>query len=259
MRQAVKELLPEALVRMVRAHRVRRELDNFAPRRATHKYGSRELTIELRDGLAEAWYDGPGGLPPEVASLPRLDGLVFYLGAHQAVIAMMLAERAARVIAVEAEPHNARMAEVNRALNDIDNLEIVHAAVCDHPGTVRFEAGLNGHISDGRAGTVEVTSTTVDMLTRRFGAPEAVICDVEGYEGHVIRGARRTIRDVRPDWLIELHGPKLTEVGGDPSEIVAALAGYTLKAASIDEPASAAPVEDVAALNDRCYLLALAS
>ena len=114
---------------------------------------------------------------------------------------------AGRVLAVEAEPHNARVAERNRALNDARNLEVIHAAGAAAPGSVLFAESLNGHVETGggRWGKVEVPAVTVDELATRHGSPDIVLVDVEGFEGEVLAGAARTIAERRTTFLVEVH------------------------------------------------------
>jgi hypothetical protein len=46
---------------------------------------------------------------------------------------------------------------------------------------------------------------TVDELATRFGAPDVVIVDVEGFEGEVLAGAAYTIAAGRSTFLVEVH------------------------------------------------------
>lgn len=234
----VRRLAERAAPGLVNAHRsrlIRRELAGFEPRRATHRYDGRELTLEFRDGLAEAWYDRDWDAPPELDELPKLcDGaLVFDFGAHQGVVALIAAGRvgpSGRVVAVEADPHNAQMAKTNMRLNAADNVTVVQAAVAERPGTVRFHAGLNGRVQEARGGTVEVPAVTIDEMARRYGTPDVVLLDVEGHEVKALRGATGTLAGAA-DWSVEVHGPKAR--GGDSvEELLGLLNGYTLTAST---------------------------
>src|SRR5947209_4100963 len=94
---------------------------------------------------------GRDAAPAAGCSFPR----VFDLGAHQGVIARMIAAQVrpgGRVLAVEAEPHNAKVARRNAELNDAENLLVVHAAGAERSGTLSFGEGLNGSV-DERAAT----------------------------------------------------------------------------------------------------------
>jgi FkbM family methyltransferase len=193
---------------------VARRVVRHETRLATHDYGGTRLTLELADGLAAAWYDHDWTMPPELARLLehglRPGARVFDIGAHQAVVALMLAEVVGlegSVVAVEAEPHNVRIAERNRVLNDARNLEIVHAAGAARPGTVLFAESLNGHVEQGGRswGKVRVRALTVDELAASRGRPDVVLVDVEGFEGEVLEGSAATIAEHHATFLVEVH------------------------------------------------------
>ena len=82
---------------------------------------------------------------------------------------------------------------------------MVHAAGADAPGVLRFSPRLNGHVAAPEEASVEVRALTVDELTVSHGAPQTLFVDVEGYELHVLRGARHTLASHHPDLFIEVH------------------------------------------------------
>ncbi len=230
-RTGARHMLPNAIYRLCRQRLIARRISRFTRRQVTHSYGATTLTVELADSLAEAWYDHDWPALPELERL-REHGLVpgarvFDVGAHQGVLALMLADAvgpSGRVVAVEAEPHNARLAERNRALNAARNLEVVHAAGAAVSGSLLFEESLDGHVADDgkRWGRVEVPAVTVDELAARFGSPDVVLVDVEGFEGEVLAGAARTIAAGRTTFFVEVHvGEGLDR---PPAEIVACFA-----------------------------------
>jgi FkbM family methyltransferase len=232
-KRTARTLLPASLYRLYRQRAVARRVARYKTRWVTHTYGSTTLRVELADGLAEGWYDHDWPALPELERL-RMHGLVpgarvFDIGAHQGVVALMLADvvgPAGHVLAVEAEPHNARVAERNRALNDARNVDVLHAAGAAAPGTVLFAEGLNGHVEDeGRSwGKVEVPAVTVDELAARVGPPDIVLVDVEGFEAEVLAGSSRTIEKHRPTFLVEVHVNHGLE--RPPEEIVAFFGSY---------------------------------
>ena len=213
-KRLVRRLLPDGVHDVYRQRRITRGIERFTPREVTHTYGVTTLTVALADSLAEGWYDHDWPALPELERL-RDHGLapgarVFDIGAHQGVVALMLADAvgpSGHVLAVEAEPHNARVAERNRRLNDARNLEVIHAAGAATSGSVLFAESLNGHVADRgrRWGKVEVPAVTVDELAARHGAPDVVIVDVEGFEGEVLAGAAGTIAARRTTFLVEVH------------------------------------------------------
>lgn len=203
--------LPHPVVRAIRQHRLRRQMAAYEPRVHIGTYGDVRLKLRFEDGLAEGWYGRDRAPLQEILLLQELGVLrpgarVFDLGAHQAIVAMEFAGSVAPgglVIAVEGEPHNARMAEVNRSLNERDDVVVLHAAVTEEGGTVSFAEGLNGHVDRStNIGNVKVPAITIDELCVRFGVPDLVVLDLEGHEGVALRAAKRASQAA---WVIEVH------------------------------------------------------
>jgi FkbM family methyltransferase len=225
----VKKVMPPWLWTRLRLLRLRRQVEGFRPRRVRHSYGGTPLEIELADPLGQAWYDNDWPPLPEVELLSRHrlapGALVFDLGAHQGVVALMLAQAVGpggRVVAVEANPHNAAVARRNRDLNGAGQLHIIAAAVSDAPGRLTFNEGLDGQVDDGTGawGRIEVEAVTIDGLAREHGPPDVLFLDVEGFECQALRGARETLAR-RPDAFVEVHvGFGLETFGGSVAEVL---------------------------------------
>lgn len=200
-----------------------------------HAYGGRPLTIRIADPLAQGWYDHDWDTGTEILLLQRRGRLgpgarVFDLGAHQGVVALMLAGIVGpdgEVIAVEAAPHNARLAQQNAVANACGQLVVVHAAVGEADGTLWFEDRWNGAVSRQEGVGVAVDAVAIDTLTARFGAPDVLFIDVEGSELHALRGASRTLTAHRPDLFVEVHVGVGLERFGTVDEVLALIpAGY---------------------------------
>ena len=133
---------------------------------------------------------------------------MFDIGAHQGVVALMIAGlvgRTGRVIGVEAVPHNVQLARRNATANDCPQIEVVHAAIGDADGSLWFSEEWNGWVSPEPGVGVRVESVMIDTLTARYGAPDVLFIDVEGYEIHALRGAARTLARHAPDLYVEVH------------------------------------------------------
>ncbi len=220
-------LLPMAayykLVRFCRA----RVLRSFQPRVIERVYGGFPLKVQFRDATGQGWYDCDWPLPGEMRQFfgrsIKPGARVFDLGAHQAVVALMLARQVqpgGSVIAVEGDPWNAAIARENQLLNDAENLAILLTAVADQE---------NGEIPDSAAemnrmydwSQCGVPRSTIDGIASRHGQPDLVYMDIDGYEIHALRGAARVLAG-NADWFVEVHVKAgLENEGGTWQEVLA--------------------------------------
>ena len=218
--------------------------------------------------MAQGWYDHDWGPMAEIELLRRYrlrpGARVFDLGAHQCVVALMLAKivgPTGQVVAVEANPHNAEIGRRNRDLNGAYNLEIVEAAAAERSGTLTFNLGLDGQVDDGSGewGTCVVPSLSVDDLAARYGVPDLLFIDVEGFEANVLQGAGQTLRH-RPDCFIEVHvGCGLEKFGASPESVRWFFLGkdYRLFVAGQDESGFRALEARAELPTERFFLIAI--
>ncbi len=204
--------------------RGRREVARYPERVVSHTYAGVPLSVAIADPMAADWYERDwAGISEfkEISFLKRhrlrAGARVFDLGAHQGILALVLADAvgpSGSVVAVEAHPHNARVAARNRELNRAENLTVVHAAVADRAGRIVINESLNSKIDDrGSFGRIDVEAVTIDELAAKHGTPDVLMIDIEGYEVHALRGMRRVFES-RPDFVIEVHvGCGLEEAG----------------------------------------------
>jgi FkbM family methyltransferase len=170
-----------------------------------------------------------------------------------------------RVIAVEpASPVVTRLRR-NLALNQLNNVEIVVAALGDHDvETARLRLQSSYPLSGrGAPEAVLVRVARLDslVLERQLRRVDLIKIDVDGQEAKVLRGAGDTLRRFRPPVFFELT-PSLVEEGGDSiDELFGALLdlGY-----AISDEAGAhwqSPVQQARRLRrgTGCNLLALPS
>ena len=177
-------------------------------------YGGHRLKLHLHDAMARTWYDRSRDDLPEIHLMHQhglqKGALVFDLGAHQNVVAMVLAREvqpAGRVIAVEGSKHNVEVGRLNAQANGFTNLTTIHAVVDATEGRIAFSQSCNGEVIAGGKQPVLLflPSVTIDSLARAHGKPDIVFVDIEGYEMEAIRGAAETLRG-KTTWFIELHG-----------------------------------------------------
>lgn len=100
------------------------------------------------------------------------------------------------------------------------------------------------------SGSIQAEVITLDDYVQSNGSrPDWVKVDVEGGEEAVLRGARRLLDEIRPGWLMEIHGP---EAAAGVWQLLKA-AEYALF--TIDRPRR--QLHSLAELDWKAYLLAL--
>ena len=76
---------------------------------------------------------------------------------------------------------------------------------------------------------VRVEAVTIDTLAARYGVPDVLFIDVEGFELHALRGAAQTLKAHRSDLYVEAHVGAGLERFGSVADLFALIpAGYEL-------------------------------
>jgi FkbM family methyltransferase len=119
-----------------------------------------------------------------------------------------------RCIAFDPSPENGASISEQIAVNSLTHCSLAREAIADCDGTANFSfptpGSTVGHLGKAKNGeqNIRVKVATIDSACARFGRPNFIKMDIEGAEASALRGASNTLRDVRPGWLIELHGPQ---------------------------------------------------
>jgi FkbM family methyltransferase len=212
LRTLAKTYLPAPVTDTLKMAKYNLDLWTFNKRVVSHRYGDSGLQMHIEDRVAKEWYDKDWDLPQEIRFLAghglKPGALVFDLGAHQCLIAMLLGKQVGPnglVVAVEANEHNAEVAERNLELNNVSNVSVIHALISSTIGTDRASASFNSS-RDGSAIASDVVSTlTIDDMARRLGVPNVIFMDIEGFEIEALKGAQETLQQACT-WFVELHG-----------------------------------------------------
>jgi FkbM family methyltransferase len=194
----------------------------FKHRIVSHDYGGHSMLVHLKDPIAQQWYDCDWKRLPEIDLLAqsrlKSGAKVFDIGAHQFVVAMMLASEVGGeglVVALEPNPFNIRMGRLNIQSNGLDNIIQVQAMVSSTNGSGVMSFQLNGRPISSEPGSwgLNVCSMTINELARLYGAPDVVFVDIEGYEFEALRAADDVMTH-DTDWCIELHGDEVLGIYG---------------------------------------------
>lgn len=214
-RTALAPLIPSRVFSRLQQLKAEIAIRNYTPRDVEHTYGQHRLSVHLHDPLAAAWYDRDWKRPAEFALLEasRLTSgaLVFDIGAHQCVMAMLLAKDVGpqgHVIAVEPTPFNVQIGRINLQANRVDNVTIVESMLgsSNRGGIISFQ--LNAVAQPGQAFGREVRSITLDDLIDEFGVPAVIYLDIEGFEAEIL-GTADHLLGTPIDWCVELHGDEV--------------------------------------------------
>jgi FkbM family methyltransferase len=140
----------------------------------------------------------------------RPGDIVFDIGAQAGFFSLLLARlvgETGTVIAFEPSPTQCSMLLRHVALNHLENVRVVQAAVSDRPGLACFTVDrgvtMNALADAQPAGPLTVATVALDAVD--LPAPALMKIDVEGAESRVLAGARDLIRRRRPIVFVALH------------------------------------------------------
>lgn len=125
------------------------------------------------------------------------------------LLAARLVGPTGRVIAFEPLPQNQQKLERHLALNQLTNVTVINAAVCDQDGRAAFQIGAADECGGlAITGTLEVDTVSLDGMWKasQLRSPRLIKIDVEGAEGRVLLGAEALIRATKPVILLAGHG-----------------------------------------------------
>lgn len=230
-KHVAERVLPAPVVRRARVALFDLRRRRYPKRIVEHTFAGVRHQVLIASSYGER-YDADYPQLAEIAWLAqgrlRPGATVLNLGASYGVVAMMLGDivgPGGKVIALEAHPADAATLARNRELNGMTQLEGLHAAVARETGTIAF--GAHGSVDDGthRWGQMAVPAYSIDTLAERYGTPDVVFIDVEGYELQALRGAPATLA-AGPEWFVEIHAPaQLAAYGGTVRNVLDLLTG----------------------------------
>jgi len=268
MRQ-LKALLPRSLRGAIASRLRGRQFESRDVIR--QRYLGEELSVVNADGTSMGWYgaDWPEGSHTEfdfLASLgiPR-DGMLFAIGAHQGIVAMLLKRKLVpqgKVVSVEMDALNAMACAENYRINSESGIVNLNVAISDRSGTLRAAGRSNSRIvTDSSIFSVLYptipTISIADMVTT-YGRPDAIYLDIEGAEVLALKGAGIGLGSV-PVWYVELHGAEQCGAfGGSNHSVVESFLGANYRVYfTADDDKPLLQLHDIADLpTKRCFMVA---
>lgn len=140
-------------------------------------------------------------------------------------------------LAVEPSPLAWEILEANVRSNPGAQVTPVQTAVGAAPGVLRMsyswhhlEAAAETAAAAGAPGMLSIPVRTLDSLRDELAfRPDVMKIDVEGYEIAVLRGATRILGEDRPILFLEVHPPRIRELGGSLGELGDLLAAHNYR------------------------------
>jgi FkbM family methyltransferase len=126
------------------------------------------------------------------------------------------------VIACEPYPPNAAVLRGNLALNDLRNVRLVEMALGSEPGELSLaqtsDSGSVTALDWGPGQRTTTAMTTLDEVAADAPVITLLKMDVEGWEPHVLRGGRGTLRRTR-NVLFEINKSALKKADSSADEL----------------------------------------
>jgi len=202
------------------------------------------MQLDLHEQVSRMIYFLGTHEPNETALVERIlqpDWVVIDIGAQIGFYTLLIAHKLdpsmGRVYSVEANPRTYQRLRYHVMTNELHHVTVMNRAIGEESGTVDLYPGPDHNtglssVHERKRGIVPVTVSqiTLDELVHKYGLRrcDLIKIDVEGAEGGVLRGGRRTLERFKPRLLIELNKPMLERSGTSPATLAVSLSdlGY---------------------------------
>lgn len=214
------------------------------------------IDSKVKIWVPSAWESGIAAVHEKralalAAQVVRPGSVIYDIGANLGLYSVLLSRMAGkdgRLYSLEANPACLYFLQANLRFNRVPHYEILPVAVLDRETTIDFRVnyrnflvGVAGEVPYlGKPGQViHVSAAPLDLLIERhqLTPPDFIKMDIEGAEVLALAGMQRTIREARPNLLMELHGQAaargaLTAVDWSGYSFVEVQSGQTFRTAA---------------------------
>jgi FkbM family methyltransferase len=223
----VQRIVPLPVARLLRRVLYWKRTVDFRPYTLTRSVQGEPIPFYIGDATGKLWYGGATVTSPELPfirdNMISGEDTVFDVGSHHGFYAVYMARRAARVVAIEPNPHNVAILQKNIALNEQHNVIVRQVAVGDSSGRIGLlqDSGQGGLQSSNTKDlpSINVDLLPLDQLAKEYGFPQFLKIDVEGFEGGVLKGATQILQR-RPKIAIEVHVDWVSRYGSSVKEVL---------------------------------------
>ena len=221
----VKKALPNSMKRTIIRWRYDLRSRRFRPDLKRRTVEGVTFDFWIGDPEARDWYDlhstDPVWLEMRFVRdhMVRPGDVVFDCGSHHGSTGILFSHwvgATGKVVCFEAMPANCAVIRKNIDLNRLPNVTLVPAAVGREPGRVTIDPSSNSAVMNSGRG-IDVPQTCLDAHASL--QPTLLKIDVEGFEQHVLTGARNVLLR-RPRIVMELHPNHLAQYGSSMAGIL---------------------------------------
>jgi len=169
-----------------------------------------EINGKLQDELGSD--DREAEIVLQVRELGDPDGEFIDIGACVGGFSIRAAKHFKRVFAFEPNSFNRKGLEINKHLNDLENIEVMHHALGEEEvdqcvsvkggGSKVYE---NEEDAPSAYGIETVCVEPLDNFNQMFTNVKLIKIDTEGHELPILKGAEHIIKTYEPVLLIETH------------------------------------------------------
>jgi len=158
---------------------------------------------------------------------------------------LLKSEKMFQIICFEPYPENFFKLKTNLDLNNKKFITNENIALGSENGKAKMfkdcisNSGGNRVVysqKDNISGVVEIEMKTLDqyLFTNKINKVDFIKIDVEGFEFSVLKGAKNTLKDLRPNLFIELDDINLNKQGSSASELIEFLESFNYEIEDIE-------------------------